>query len=100
MYFCSACYAVRRNFLKMNVRFQNILTRSGLRNKENLPFVTLALSTSSRSSSSLRSEEVFSEKSRKRCMSKIGKMKSMRPSDVPVTKRAAVLGEEFAHNNN
>jgi len=75
----------------MNVMFQNILTRNCLRNKENLPIVTLALSTSSRSSSSLSSKEVFSEKSRKRCMTKIGKMKSMRPSDVPVTKRAAVL---------
>ena len=31
-------------------------------------------------------------------MSKIGKMKSMRPSNVPVTQRAAVLGEAFVND--
>merc|ERR1719480_657841 len=71
----------------MNVRCQNILARKCLKSKA----AVVALSTSSRSSSSLTSDEVFSEKSRARCMSKIGKMKSMRPSNVPVTQRAAVL---------
>ena len=77
----------------MNVRCQNILARKCLKSKA----AVVALSTSSRSSTPLTSDEVFSEKSRERCMSKIGKMKSMRPSNVPVTQRAAVLGDAFVH---
>ena len=78
----------------MNLRCQNILTRKCLKNKTTIT-VTSAISTSPRSASPLKSDEVFSQKSRERCMSKIGKMKSMRPSNVAVTQRAAVLGETF-----